>query len=239
MTEEDTVRIAICDDEKKTADGLRTLIEEACKSLDILIEVYTDGNVLLQRFEKKSYDVVFLDIEMPAIDGLSVARKLRELSAEVFIVFLTSHVEYAIKGYEVNALRYLTKPPVKDKVYEIIEYVQKKQADEKTLWIKTNDGEKKLKLSEIIYIEALNQKMIIHASSGNFEVWGKLNDYEDKLCGDGFFRIHRSFLVSLSKVSGISGCNIKVLGGEELPVGRTKVNAFREALILYADKEAF
>ncbi len=233
------MRIAICDDEKILAQNLQAMIEEAVKSLDVLIDVYTDGNELLRRFEQKKYDIVFLDIEMPAIDGLSVARKLRDMSAEVYIVFLTAHVEYAIKGYEVNALRYLTKPPVKEKVYEIIEHVQKKQTDEKSLWIKDGEGERKLKLSEIVYIEALNQKMIIHTISGNYEVWGKLNEYEEKLGKDGFFRIHRSFLVSLAKVSGIMGRNIRMLGGDELPVGRTKENEFREALIVYADKEAF
>ena len=233
------MRIAICDDENRIAEQLKALIESAVKSLDVWIETYTDGNELLGKFDQKKYDIVFLDIEMPAIDGLSVARKLREMSAEVFIVFLTSHVEYAIKGYEVNALRYLTKPPEKEKVYEIIEHVQKKQADEKCLWIKDAEGECKLKLSEIVYIEALNQKMIVHTVSGTHEVWGKLSDYEEKLGKDGFFRIHRSFLVSLSKVSGIMGRNIRMLGGDELPVGRTKENAFREALVVYADKEAF
>ena len=233
------MRIAICDDEPKTAEGLNSMIENAFKSLDILIDVFTDGNELLHRFAQKSYDIVFLDIEMPAIDGLTAARKLRDMSAEVFIVFLTSHVEYAIKGYEVNALRYLTKPPVKEKVCEIIEHVRKKQADEKTLWVKTGDGEYKLKLSDIIYIEALNQKMMIHTLSGNYEIWGKLSDYEDKLSGEGFFRIHRSFLVSLSKVSGIKGQYIKVAGGDELPVGRTKEKEFRAALVAFADKEAF
>ncbi|MBP5223047.1 MAG: LytTR family transcriptional regulator, partial [Lachnospiraceae bacterium] len=90
-----------------------------------------------------------------------------------------------------------------------------------------------------IYIEALNQKMMIHTLSGNYEIWGKLSDYEDKLSGEGFFRIHRSFLVSLSKVSGIKGQYIKVAGGGELPVGRTKEKEFRAALVAFADKEAF
>ena len=148
-------------------------------------------------------------------------------------------MEYAIKGYEVNALRYLTKPPEKSAVHEIIEYVKKKQSGEKALWIKNSEGEFKIKLSEIVYIEALNQKMIIHTVSQQYEVWGKLGDYEEKLDGEGFFRIHRSFLVSLSKVSGIKGKYITVYGGDELPVGRTKESAFRAALVANADKEAF
>lgn len=233
------MRIAICDDEKKTAEGLKDMIESICVSLDVVSDVFTEGGELLRSFGQKSYDIVFLDIEMPSMDGLTAARKLRELSAEVFIVFLTSHVEYAIKGYEVNALRYLTKPPEKGQVREIIDHVQKKRSGEKALWIKTSDGEYKIKLSDIVYIEALNQKMIIHTASEGYEVWGKLSDYEEKLCGEGFFRIHRSFLVSLSKVSGITGKYIKVTGGAELPVGRTKENAFRAALVAHADKEAF
>ena len=233
------MRIAICDDERKTAEGLKAIIESVCVSLDLVTDVFTEGGELLRSFSLKSYDIVFLDIEMPSMDGLTAARKLRELSAEVYIVFLTSHVEYAIKGYEVNALRYLTKPPEKSAVHEIIEYVKKKQSGEKALWIKNSEGEFKIKLSEIVYIEALNQKMVIHTVSQQYEVWGKLGDYEEKLDGEGFFRIHRSFLVSLSKVSGIKGKYITVYGGDELPVGRTKESAFRAALVANADKEAF
>lgn len=233
------MRIAICDDEKETALGLKAIIENVSQSLDTVTDVYTEADVLLKSFREKKYDIVFLDIEMPKTDGLTAAARIREMSEEVNIVFLTSHVEYAVKGYEVNALRYLTKPAEPDNVRDIIEHIINKQNSEKALWVKTNEGEFRVRLSDIIYIEAQDQKVIIYTASDNYEVWGKLSDYDDKLSGEGFFRIHRSFLVSLSKVSGISGKYITVTNGDELPVGRTKEKEFRKAMVTFVDKEAF
>ena len=104
------MRIAICDDEEQFRAGLRALITKLIGDLDPEINSFHDGHDLLAEFDRKPYDIVFLDIEMPEMDGITLARTLRSRSSEVLIVFLTGHVEYAIEGYEVNALRYLTKP---------------------------------------------------------------------------------------------------------------------------------
>ena len=82
---------------------------------------------------KTKYDLIILDIELPSLDGLSVARKLRELGEQTALVFLTSHVEYALKGYEVNALRYLTKPVKKEQLAEIINHLLEQRAKTKKI----------------------------------------------------------------------------------------------------------
>ena len=233
------MRIAVCDDEKKFLQQFRAITDKAYTSLDIVTEEFTDGVELLRCFKTRSYDIVFLDIEMPSIDGLTLARKLRELSEEVYIVFLTGHIEYAIKGYEVNALRYLTKPAEENAVREVLDHVLKKQSSEKALWVKDHEGEHKINLNDIIFIEAQNQKIVVYTVGGEIETRGKISDYEEKLESHGFFRIHRGYLVSLSKVSGISGREIKMADGSLLPIGRTKEQSFRTALISYANKEAF
>lgn len=117
------MRIAICDDEEKYIYQVKELIEHLYHSLEILIDTCQNGNELLAKYEKYPYDVVILDIEMPAVDGISLARKLRQKSEEVVLIFLTEHVEYALQGYEVNALRYLTKPVKPEKLKEVLDYV--------------------------------------------------------------------------------------------------------------------
>ena len=104
------MRIAICDDEEIYRIELKTLLDKLLINADYNIDTFDDGNRLSESFKSLPYDLVFLDIEMPAVDGITLAKKIRAVSEKVFIVFLTSHVEYAIEGYEVNALRYLTKP---------------------------------------------------------------------------------------------------------------------------------
>lgn len=104
------MRIAICDDGEKYIYQVKELIEHLYHSLEILIDTYQNGNELLSKYDKYSYDVVILDIEMPTVNGISQARKLRQKSEEVVLIFLTGHVEYALQGYEVNALRACIEP---------------------------------------------------------------------------------------------------------------------------------
>ena len=99
------MRIAVCDDEQCFLNYFRGIVNRLYNRLDIITDEFSSGEELLKSFRYKAYDLVFLDIEMPAMDGITLARKLRELSSDVSIVFLTGHIEYAIKGYEVNELR--------------------------------------------------------------------------------------------------------------------------------------
>ena len=232
------MRIAICDDEKKFIDDFIDKIDKLYNRIDVIVDVFISGEDLLKAYKMSSYDIVFLDIEMPKMDGLTVARKLRELSEEVYIVFLTGHVEYAIKGYEVNALRYLPKPVNSNDIREIVNYVIEKQHGKKFMWVKNSDGEHRILLSDIIYIEAQDQRIDIVTVNGHFLVLGKLNDYEEKFKAEDFFRIHRSYLVALSKILSISGSAVTVAGGIMLPVGRTKEKKFRQAFMDYISREA-
>ena len=131
-----SVRIAICDDEEIYRIELKTILDKLLINVDYNIDTFDDGNRLVESFKALPYDLLFLDIEMPKVDGITLAKSLRAISEKVFIVFLTSHVEYAIEGYEVNALRYLTKPVDIEKLKEVIRYVQEKQGAARQLIIK-------------------------------------------------------------------------------------------------------
>lgn len=232
------MRIAICDDEKIFIDDFINKIDKLYSRLDVIVDVFMSGEELLKLYSKGKYDIIFLDIEMPTMDGLTVAKKLRCISEEVYIVFLTGHVEYALKGYEVSALRYLQKPVNPNDIREIVNYVVEKQHSKKFLWIKNSEGEQRILLSDIIYIEAQDQRIDIVTINGRFLVLGKLNNYEEKFKNEDFFRIHRSYLVALSKIVNISGSAVTVAGGVILPIGRTKEKKFRQAFMDYINREA-
>lgn len=233
------MRIAVCDDEKRFITDFISIMDKLYNSLDIVTEEFSQGDELLRSFRSCPYDIVFLDIEMPKMDGITLAKKLRELSGEVCIVFLTGHVEYAIQGYEVNALRYLTKPADEDKVREVIDYVLSRQANARQLWLKTSDGDVKLRLSDVLFIESQNQNVAVNTSEDTYVVRGNISDYEERLSPEGFFRIHRGYLVSLSKVAKLSGKEVIMEDGTSLPVSRTKEAKLKEALFSFVSKEAF
>ena len=233
------MRIAICDDEEIYRIELKSLLDKLLINVDYNIDTFDDGNRLTESFKGLPYDLVFLDIEMPAVDGITLAKKIRAISEKVFIVFLTSHVEYAIEGYEVNALRYLTKPVDIEKLKEVIRFVQEKQGKERQLIIKEDGEELLINLNDVIFMESMNQNVRIVTAGGEHVIRYNISDFEDQLKNDGFFRIHRGYLISLSKVKKLSGNDVILDGGETLPVSRSNVKPLKEALYTYVEGTAF
>ncbi len=232
------MRIAVCDDEPQYRQQAVQAINTCTKSLDVLTDVFESGNAFLQAFQKHPYDLVFLDIEMPEMDGITLARKLRGLSQEVPIVFLTSHIEYALEGYEVNALRYLTKPIQSEKLQELLGYVMERMREQRILWLKTDMGEERVFVKEILYLEAQNQNILIRTADREYLVRYNLGEYEKELLQDGFFRIHRGYLVSLRHVKSLGKHEVILSENTVLPVSRTKEKALKEALFQYIREEA-
>ena len=194
------MRIAICDDEERYRVELKTILDKLLINIDCNIDTFSNGKILVEAFGDTPYDLLYLDIEMPGIDGITLAKKLRSLSDKVYIVFLTSHVEYALEGYEVNALRYLTKPVNIDKLKEVLKYVQESEGDSRQMIIKEDGEELVIDISDIIYMEAMNQNVRIVTSSGEHVIRYNIGDFESQLRNDGFYRIHRGYLISWSKV---------------------------------------
>ncbi len=232
------MRIAICDDEQQCRQQAVDAILACTQSPDVLTDVFAGGREFLQAFRNKPYDLVLLDIEMPEMDGITLARTLRTYSADVPIVFLTSHIEYALEGYEVNALRYLTKPIRCEKLQELLGYVMQRLQEERTLWLKTEGGEERVRIQDILYLEAQNQNIRICTAGRAYTVRYNLGEYETELAGDGFFRIHRGYLVSLRHVKRLGKHEVTLLDDTVLPVSRTKEKALKDALFQYIREEA-
>ena len=233
------MRIAICDDEQQCRQQAVDAILACTQSPDVLTDVFAGGREFLQAFRNKPYDLVLLDIEMPEMDGITLARTLRTYSADVPIVFLTSHIEYALEGYEVNALRYLTKPVNPEKLRDVLSMVVEKMRQQRVLWIKNDMGEQKLLVKNILFMEAQNQNILIYTTKDTYCVRYNLSDYEKELSQDGFFRIHRGYLVSLAHIKSVGKGEVTLANSTTLPVSRTKEKELKEALFQHIRKEAF
>ena len=233
------MRIAICDDEEIYRVELKTILDKLLINVDYNIDTFDDGRQLMESFNKAPYDLVFLDIEMPAVDGITLAKSIRSKSENVFIVFLTGHIEYALEGYEVNALRYLTKPVDIDKLKEVIRYVQEKQGSARQLIIREDGEEILIDINDVIYMESMNQNVRIVSTSGEHIIRYNIGDFEEQLKNDGFFRIHRGYLISLSKVKKLVKNDVIMDNGETLPASRSNLKPLKEALYAYVEGSAF
>lgn len=232
------MKVAICDDENMQLSMTKTALETAYKSLDLVIDTYTSGAKLLSATDGIQYDLIILDIEMPGMNGIETAKKLRKLGEETAIVFLTSHVEYALEGYEVNALRYLTKPAGVEKLSEIITYLVEQKKKDKKILLRNSEDVELVCVADIYYMEAQDQMIRVVTGKGEYRNRYNLGDYERELSGEGFFRIHRGYLVNLGHVLRISGRELVMEDGASLPVSRTKEAALKNALFHYVKNEA-
>ena len=232
------MRVAICDDENMQLSETKASLESAYKSLDLVVDTYHSGAALLDAVAVIHYDLIILDIEMPGLNGIDTAKKLRKLEEGTAIVFLTSHVEYALEGYEVNALRYLTKPANTKKLSEIITYLLEQKKKDKRILLRNNEEVEMVCVAEIYYMEAQDQMIRIVTDKGEYRNRYNLGDYEAQLGAQGFFRIHRGYLINLGHVLRLTGREIVMEDGTLLPVSRTKEAALKNALLHYVRNEA-
>lgn len=233
------MRIAVCDDEELFRIEFKSVLDKVLINAEYDIDTFSGGSSLYEAFLKNPFDLVFLDIEMPGIDGITLAKRLRAVSENVQIVFLTSHIEYALEGYEVNALRYLTKPVNLNKVKEVIRYVQDKQNSEHQIIIKEDGEDVLIDINDIIYMESMDKNVRIVTSKEEHFTRYNLGDYEEQLKNFGFFRIHRGYLISLSKVRKLVRNDVVMDGDITLPVSRSNVKALKDAFYAYVEGSAF
>ena len=200
------------------------------------IERYSNSISFLEKYDP-SVDIVFMDIELPDLDGLKAAKKMRKYNETSILVFVTNMVQFAVNGYEVNALDFIVKP-VKYLIFDakmnrIMEYVRRKQDDDFKLMLKTATGVYNLQVSRIRYIEVENHELIYHLDKGEKLVArGQIKDIEDRLTDVGFFRCHRCFLVNMKYVTAIKESTVLV-EEDELLISRGRKKDFFVAIANY------
>ena len=233
------MRIAVCDDEELFRIEFKSVLDKVLINAEYDIDTFSGGSSLYEAFLKNPFDLVFLDIEMPGIDGITLAKRLRAVSENVQIVFLTSHIEYALEGYEVNALRYLVKPVDMNKLSEVLKYIQDKKNYSRQIMIKQEGEDIVIDISDVIYMESMDKNVRIVTSKSEYITRYNISDYEEELKNSGFLRIHRGYLISLSKVKKIVKNDVVMDGDISLPVSRSNIKTLKDALYAYVEGTAF
>lgn len=227
-------RIAVCDDDEEQLQSLNTMLSKwsAVSGQPCQISCFPSAEAFLFAYEEdKTYDILLLDIEMKEISGMALARRIRDEKRRAEIIFITSHFEFISEGYEVDALHYLTKPVPEDRLNQVLDKaVRRLSIEPPSLVITCEEETLRLYEADILYAEAFLHYLSIHTVKREYKIRENISSFEKRL-GDDFFRVHRSYLVSLKHVTGISRTKVTLEGDVELPLARGKYDAINQAFI--------
>ena len=234
------IKIYIVDDDENDISVLQGFLRRYAKENDVSYNVsaYKNSIDFLEEY-KSDGTVVFLDVEMPLLDGFSVAKRLRESDPYVGIIFITRMAQFALKGYEVSAIDYIVKPVTyfnfASKLKRAFSHISH-HGDEKGLVIKISATEsRRVVFSDIYYIEKDHNYIVFHTSYGVLRSRGVLKKMGDQLAENGFSQCVNGCYVNLRWVDCVKSGYVYVKG-VVLPVSRHRNNAFAEDMMNYYGK---
>lgn len=229
-------KIGICDDDAAQREYLQGLVLTWAKKLRHLTELkcYAKAEDFLFDYEEeKDFDILLLDIEMPGINGIELAKKIRCENAAVQIVFITGYYEYFSDGFDVSALHYLIKPVDGTKLNPVLDRAVSNLAGrQRCVLLSTAEGTVKVLLADITYAEAENVYVHVHTLGESYRVRMTLGKFMEQL-DETFFKVHRSYVVGLKYVKKVTRTEICLVNGDRVPVSRRMYDEIHAALIKY------
>lgn len=230
------MRIAVVDDQEL----FRNLISSEITSLfgrnAVQCFLYSDGNEILRAMALGlEYDAVFLDIEMKDIDGMQAAAEIRQISKTVPIIFLTSHTEMAIQGYEVSAFRFLAKPIDRQKLKETLTDLEKHIYKGINITLHVESRDIIVPVSTILYVESANNEVRFVTEQQPINVRMKLSEAQRILseADCDFYKVHRCYIVNMKHITKFSSTEIHTSNGQIIPVSRSAALGFRTKMFEY------
>ena len=229
------ISIAIVEDDAadlaQLSECLRRYQEE--NGVSFSVKAFSHPSDFLDTY-RTDYDLLFMDIELPLFNGMEVARQLRRIDPVVTLVFITNMEQYAVNGYEVDALDFVVKPINFFRFSSMMRKALRQIArrDEKEVLITSGSRVTRLPVSHIHYVEIRDHLLVYHTDHGNYESWGKLSELETELSEHHFVRCSNSCLVNIRHVISIVGNDVEV-GGTKLPISQRRRKSFYESVTNY------
>lgn len=239
------VNIAVCDDEQEALEMMQEQLNKAADKISVTIDIdtYMDANILIDLIsnDKANYDILFLDIDMPHISGLEVAKKLREKESDIILFFISAHEQYVFESIEYNPFRYIRKSRIDKELFLGLKAAYNRLEEMKDYYIvvKTEDSEVKIKHSEIMYFETTARKVGIHLHDCEILTVRKtIKELNKELNDEHFIKIHSGCVVNAKYIARYSSYSVTLDNGEELIVSRTRIKDVKTALMNYWGNKA-
>lgn len=228
------INIAIVEDDINYQNTLKVFLERYKQERNEEYKIDIFSNALNFLDEKKFYNIIFLDIEMPFMNGIEAAKKIRETNKNSTIIFITNIAKYAVKGYEVDAMDFLIKPVEYFNLSLKLDKAIKIQKDDSThnILVNNSSGFMKLDISTILFVESSLHYVIYYLEDGTIKVRDSMKRVEETLKKFHFAKCNNSYLVNLDKISKVQNDDIYI-GKEIIKISRSKKKEFLDALATF------
>lgn len=229
--------IAVCEDCTDDALLLSGLLQAdediALKKPEI--SLFTSGEKLLESFTYGSYNLIFLDVYMGELSGVETARRLREIDQDVLLVFVTSSLDNALAGFDVNALHYIVKPATTEDVHQVAMRCRHFWGDnDRVIELMVNRTQIKVPIRTILYAEVYAKVSTVHCQGDCvLRTYMTMEEMENMLADTSFLRCHRSYLVNMRYIKEVSDTSFILLSGEEIPIRQKDRKAIKEKFYNY------
>lgn len=229
------MQIAVCDDEDIICQEIKK------KLLNIRprykISIYHSGYELID--SNKKFDLIFLDIKMPNIDGMKTAEILRKNGNNSLIIFLTSYVEAMPEAFKVKAFRFLCKPLEKERFMEAVLGAEKELVDNKKIYVTIKGETKIINVTDILYLEAFGDGTYIYTKNEVLESNETLKNWGERLGKQHFFQTHRSYIIALRYVKRIESKRVMIKNvSYDIPVSRRRSTELKEWVNKYISEQS-
>ncbi len=238
------MRIAICDDSKVDIRALYTMLHSwfAKNDIEVNVEAYDSGQKLLLSYEQQKkkmrpdWDILFLDIYMDQMDGIAVAKTLREKAPNTMIIFVTSSETHAVASYDLMAEGYLVKPVARPRLYQLLDHLRPRMnVQESVIQVVSDRIPVSVPLNKIRYVEVFNWMCVIHTPGNDIQVNVPLKDIEAQLVDHpNFVKCNRCYLVNLNYVTEITDDTLVLDQGEALNVSVRNRQKTKQAYMNFA-----
>ncbi len=228
-------RIAICDDSAKDAEFVKTILTSWAnqRQINVRAEVFSSAESFLFHYAgDKNWDILLLDIEMGAMDGVTMAKRMRRDNEAVQIVFITGYSDYIAEGYEVAALHYLMKPVNQDKLFSVLDRaLEKHKQNERCLNLEIGGEMVRIPFYEIRYLDVQLNYVTVHAKK-DYTVKRTLGEFEKEL-DSRFTRVGRSMILNLKYIQRVTKTEVRLSDGTVLPLPRGAYEPLNRAIITH------
>lgn len=231
------MRVAIVDDEKKWQEQIEKYIRRSQIIEPEEICCFDNGVDFVQT--QKQFSLVFMDIEMPMLDGFTAIGNYKQKNNRTKFIITTTHTELSRKGYQVEAFRYIDKIHMEEEIKEALEAVAKIFKQERRMDINTEKyGMAKVKIKNIIYFETDKRKLVMHTVNDSVVCNESIMDMWEKLKEEGFYLSHRSYLVNMKFIKELENTKIILKNDEEIFLSRRKYSDLKNKFMEYKFNEA-